>query len=56
MNLSPTYLIKLLLKNGFLYKRASGSHHIYYNPATHVTVTVPIHGSKDLKKERFYLF
>lgn len=29
---------------------AKGSHQLYYNPETNVTVTVPVHGGKDLKK------
>ena len=33
MNLSANYLVKLLQLNGFYYKRAGGSHPIYYNPA-----------------------
>lgn len=53
MNLSPNYLIKQLQMNGFYFKRASGSHHVYFNPVTHVTVTVPLHGNKDLKKGTF---
>jgi predicted RNA binding protein YcfA (HicA-like mRNA interferase family) len=53
MNLSPGYLIKLLEKNGFVYRRTSGSHHIYYNATTHKTAVVPVHGNKDLKKGTF---
>ena len=54
MNLSAKYLIKLLEKNGFIFKRANGSHHVYYNPATNKTAIVPLHGNKDLKKGTFY--
>ena len=53
MNLSPNYLIKLLCKNGFIYKRTNGSHNVYYNPLTQKTVIVPMHGNKDLKKGTF---
>jgi len=53
MNLSPNYLIKLLQSNGFHYKRSSGSHQIYFNPFTHSTISVPVHGNKDLKKGTF---
>lgn len=53
MNLSSKYLIKMLVQNGFILKRAKGSHHIYYNPVTHRTVVVPVHGNKDLKKGTF---
>ena len=54
MNLSASYLIKLLQQNGYHYKRASGSHHIYYNSGTNKTAIVPVHGNKDLKKGTFF--
>ena len=50
MNLSPKHLIKLLEQHGFIFKRAKGSHQLYYNPATNKTVIVPFHGVKDIKK------
>ncbi len=53
MNQTPKYLIKLLEENGFLFKRAKGSHQIFYNPTTNKTVIVPVHGSKDIKKGTF---
>ena len=53
MNLSPNYLIELLERNGFQYKRTSGSHRVYYNSTTHKTAIVPVHGNKDLKKGTF---
>jgi predicted RNA binding protein YcfA (HicA-like mRNA interferase family) len=53
MNLSPKYLIKLLEANGFYFKRAKGSHQLYYNSQTNVTIIVPIHGGKDMKKGTF---
>ena len=53
MNLSPKYLIMLLEQKGFIYKRTSGSHHIYYNPVTNITIIVPVHGGRDLKKGTF---
>ena len=54
MNLSPGYLVKLSERNGFIYKRTSGSHHVYYNQDTHKTAIVPVHGNKDLKKGTFF--
>ncbi len=54
MNLSPNYLIKLLEKNGYFYKRTSGSHFVYYNPATQKTAIGPVHGNRDLKKGTFF--
>lgn len=53
MNLSPKYLIKILEQNGFIYKRAKGSHYLYFNSLTNKTATVPFHGGKDLKKGTF---
>lgn len=53
MNQSPKYLIKLLEENGFLFKRAKGSHQIFHNSITNKTVIVPVHGSKDVKKGTF---
>ena len=53
MNQSPQHLIKLLEKHGFIFKRSKGSHQIFYNPAENITVIVPVHGSKDVKKGTF---
>lgn len=53
MNLSPKYLIKLLEQNGFIFKRSKGSHHLYYNSHTNITVVVPVHGNKDMPKGTF---
>jgi predicted RNA binding protein YcfA (HicA-like mRNA interferase family) len=50
MNLSPKYLIKILEKYGFFYKRTKGSHQLYFNPITNKTIIVPVHGGKDMKK------
>ena len=48
-NLTPTKLIKLLRKNGFVFTRQSGSHAIFRNDETQKKVVVPIH-SKDIPK------
>ncbi len=53
MNLSPKYLIKVLEQHGFVFKRSKGSHQLYFNPATNKTVTVPVHGGRDMKKGTF---
>ncbi len=50
MNLSSNHLIKILQCKGFIFRRSRGSHHIYYNSTTNKTVSVPLHGNKDLKK------
>lgn len=53
MNQSPQHLIKLLEKNGFIFKRAKGSHQIFFKASENITVIVPVHGSKDVKKGTF---
>jgi predicted RNA binding protein YcfA (HicA-like mRNA interferase family) len=53
MNLSPLHLIKLLVENGFIFKRSKGSHRLYYNPINNKTAIVPFHGGRDLKKGTF---
>jgi predicted RNA binding protein YcfA (HicA-like mRNA interferase family) len=52
MNQSPQHLIKLLETHGFLLKRSKGSHHIFYNSISNITVVVPVH-DKDIKKGTF---
>lgn len=43
----PRDLEKILLKNGFIIKRQTGSHRIYHNFKTAKTTVVPFH-SKDI--------
>ncbi len=52
MNQSPQHLMKLLETHGFLLKRSKGSHHIFYNSISNITVVVPVH-NKDIKKGTF---
>jgi predicted RNA binding protein YcfA (HicA-like mRNA interferase family) len=47
-------LVKILEAHGFIFKRAKGSHQIYYNPDKKVTVVVPFHGKKDMPKGTYY--
>lgn len=54
MNYSAKNLIKVLEQKGYYFKRAKGSHHLYYNAATGKTVIVPVHGSNDLSKGLFF--
>jgi predicted RNA binding protein YcfA (HicA-like mRNA interferase family) len=42
-------LAKILEKNGWILIRVQGSHHIYGKAGVNVKISVPIHGSKDLK-------
>jgi len=53
MNLSPKNLIKILERNGFVFRRSRGSHQIYHDLVNNKTIVVPFHGSKDLKKGTF---
>ncbi|MCU0374952.1 MAG: type II toxin-antitoxin system HicA family toxin [Chitinophagaceae bacterium] len=53
MNQSPKHLIKLLEAYGFVFKRSKGFYQINYNPITQITVIVPVHGGKDIKKGAF---
>lgn len=40
---------RLLEERGWQLDRIKGSHHVYRNPETGRSVTVPVHGSADLK-------
>lgn len=48
MNTSPKHLIKLLEEKGFVLKRISGSHHIYFHSDLKKIVVVPVHGNRDI--------
>lgn len=53
MNLSPKRLVEILEAHGYYLKRTGkGSHQIYYNAESKITVPVPMH-SKDMKKGTF---
>jgi len=54
LNYSAKYLIKILEKNGYGFRRSNGSHFLFYNPQKNKMVTVPVHGKKDLPKVTFY--
>lgn len=45
----PRDLEKILLKNGFIIKRQTGSHRIYHNFKTDKTTVIPYH-SKDVAR------
>jgi len=53
MNTSPKHLIKILELKGFLLKRISGSHHVYFHSQLKKVVVVPVHGSKDIPTGTF---
>lgn len=53
MDFSPKKIIYLLEQKGYILKRVSGSHHIYFNNEIKKTVVVPVHGNKDIPKGTF---
>jgi predicted RNA binding protein YcfA (HicA-like mRNA interferase family) len=53
MNQSPQHLIKLLELKGYLLKRITGSHHIFFHPELKKTIVVPVHGKKDIPNGTF---
>ncbi|MEI6851572.1 MAG: type II toxin-antitoxin system HicA family toxin [Bacteroidota bacterium] len=52
MNYSAKNLIRILLLHGYEFKRAKGSHQLFYNSDLNKTVIVPVHG-KDMPKGTF---
>ena len=54
MNYSAKNLIRVLEQNGFYFKRANGSHHLFFNPKSGKTIIVPVHGKNDLAKGTFF--
>lgn len=52
-SLTPSEIIKILLKNGFIIDRIKGSHHILFNEDSKKMVVVPMH-KKDLPKGTIY--
>jgi predicted RNA binding protein YcfA (HicA-like mRNA interferase family) len=54
-NWTFSQIVKFLNKNGFVYTHVKGSHHYYVGKNNHETriVTVPFHGSKNIKPRTF---
>jgi len=48
-SISGKQLCKLLDKNGWELKKIHGSHHVYMKAGRKERLSVPVHGSKDLK-------
>jgi len=42
-------MCRLIEANGWSLKRINGSHHIYSKPGERKVISVPVHGSKNLK-------
>jgi predicted RNA binding protein YcfA (HicA-like mRNA interferase family) len=47
--LSGKALCKLVQNNGWVLKRIKGSHHIFEKAGLETTLSIPVHGNKDLK-------
>lgn len=47
--ISGREMCRLLAEAGWTLKRIKGSHHIFSKTGEHKILTVPVHGSKDLK-------
>ena len=52
-SLTPSEIIKILQRNGFIVDRVRGSHYILFNQNSKVRVVVPMH-KKDLPKGTLY--
>lgn len=48
--LTAVKLIKILSKQGFIFKRSSGSHQTFFHPVTRRITSIPVHRGKDLGK------
>ena len=53
MNYSAKFLIRILERNGYIFRRSNGSHYIYYHQQKRKLIVVPVHGNKDLPKGTF---
>jgi predicted RNA binding protein YcfA (HicA-like mRNA interferase family) len=53
MNYSPKNLISLLEQKGYVLRRVTGGHHIFYHKELKKIVVVPVHGNKDIPKGTF---
>ena len=54
MSYSAKKIIKILKKNGFIFKRSKGSHQVYYNSELNKTIIIPLHANKDLPKGTYF--
>jgi predicted RNA binding protein YcfA (HicA-like mRNA interferase family) len=53
MNQNPQHLVKLLELKGFLLKRVTGSHHIFFHRELRKAIVVPVYGKKDIPNGTF---
>jgi len=53
MNRSPQHLIKILTAKGYILKRITGSHKIFFNAELKRTIVVPVHGNRDIPNGTF---
>jgi predicted RNA binding protein YcfA (HicA-like mRNA interferase family) len=48
-SVSGKQLCKIVQQNGWVLKRVKGSHHIFEKDGLDTTLSIPVHGNKDLK-------
>lgn len=48
--LTAIKLIKILKKQGFVFKHSAGSHQTFFHPLSRRIVSIPVHRGKDLGK------
>ena len=41
-------MCKILERRGWIFQRINGSHHIYTRPGNRFTLSVPVHGNRNL--------
>ena len=46
---SGKHLARLAEARGWVFRRVKGSHHVYEKPGRTETLSIPLHGNKDLK-------
>jgi predicted RNA binding protein YcfA (HicA-like mRNA interferase family) len=48
-SISGKQLCRIVEQKGWLFKRVTGSHHIYEHPEFEEILSIPVHRNKDLK-------
>ena len=48
-NITGKKLCKILIENGWILTRVSGSHHIFTKLGEDAKIVVPVHGNKEIK-------
>ena len=48
-SVSGKELCKIVQNKGWILRRVNGSHHIFEKTGLEITLSIPVHGNKDLK-------